>query len=620
MSFRPTCHPLRPRGLGGRPGARRFGIMAGLALSALAGPAWALSPPEIYASVAPSVAVLDVLDGGGRVLGRSSATRLASGRFVAACEALESGAAYTLTMGAGGQPGRIVARDRERNLCLLEAGGLDGAGVRQAPPPAPGSRVFAVSNAAGLGIGISEGVVSGIRRFPGGDYIQFTAPISPGSEGGALVDATGALVGIVDYRRRDGQNVNFASLAAWTDEIEARSVAAAAQLRRFDEATALARDARWAELDALAGAWVRNEPENGDAWGFVGRAARGLKQREREQEAWRALWRLHPDRPAVGVSLGATLLEAGKPGEALTVARSLVQVHQEFAPAHWVLGQALRGVGRPGDAEAAFRRAVELDPLQIPAYQGLAELAGQRGDHRTQISLWSRLTGLYPELSGPRLALVQAYLQAGQPERAHAVLARVPDADRDGAAAWYWRGVVASRLGRPEAAVEAYRAALARRFPQEAWCWVGIGTAMAEMKRYPEAIEALEAAREAGPDEDGFTLQLGRVLWEGGRLVEALDLFETLAARAPDDARYWLMVGVTRTALDRRAEAIPAIERSLQIRADQPEAWRLLVESFRILARREDALRAWQRLQSLDDKAADKAWTESMLPFGEVRR
>lgn len=620
MSFRPIRHPRRSPRLCARTGAYRLGAMVAAVMSALAGPAGALSPPEVFESVASSVAVLEVLDGTGRVLGRFSATRLEGGRFVSACEVLESGSTYTLALAASPLPARILARDRERNLCLLEAGGLDGPAVRRAPLPVPGSRVFAVSNAAGLGVGISEGVVSGIRHFPGGDYVQFTAPISPGSEGGALVDATGALIGIVDYRRRDGQNVNFALLATWMDEIEARSAAAADQLQRFDEATTLSRASRWAELDTLASQWVRREPGNGDAWGFVGMAARALKQKEREQEAWRKQWGIQPDRPAVGVALGTVLLEAGEPQDALEVARSLVLAHQAFAPAHWLLGQALRGVGQFKEAEVAYRRAVELDPWQMPAYQGLAELAGLQGDYATQISLWSRLAGLYPEQPGPRYALVQAYLAAGKPERAHAVLARLPEKDRDGATTWYWQGVVASRLERPEAAADAFRAALARRFPQAGWCWLGIGLAMAEMKRFPEAIKALEAARDANPEEEGFAHHLGRVLQEGGRSAEALVIFEKLAASAPGEARNWQLVGFTLTALDRRAEAIPALERSLQIKANQPEVWRVLIESFQILTRRADAMNAWQRLQAIDEKTADKAWTESMLPFGETRR
>jgi serine protease Do len=40
--------------------------------------------------------------------------------------------------------------------------------------------------------------------------IQTTAPISPGSSGGALFDRQGALVGITTSSVRDGQNLNFA--------------------------------------------------------------------------------------------------------------------------------------------------------------------------------------------------------------------------------------------------------------------------------------------------------------------------------------------------------------------------------------------------------------------------
>ncbi|MBL8157853.1 MAG: trypsin-like peptidase domain-containing protein, partial [Anaerolineae bacterium] len=152
-------------------------MFAALLLNAMVSPAAALSPPEVFANVAPALVVLEVLDGEGRRVGSYSATRLAAGRFVTVCEVLDGAA--SLQLGAGPQPlpARVVARDRERNLCLLAADGDGGPTLPRVRPSAPGGRVFAVSNALGLGLGISEGVVSGVRRFSVGDYVQFTAPI-----------------------------------------------------------------------------------------------------------------------------------------------------------------------------------------------------------------------------------------------------------------------------------------------------------------------------------------------------------------------------------------------------------------------------------------------------------
>ena len=64
--------------------------------------------------------------------------------------------------------------------------------------------MYAVSNANGLAWSATEGIISAVRladEIPGAGsgfrLLQFSAPIAPGSSGGALVDKTGELVGII---------------------------------------------------------------------------------------------------------------------------------------------------------------------------------------------------------------------------------------------------------------------------------------------------------------------------------------------------------------------------------------------------------------------------------------
>jgi hypothetical protein len=73
-----------------------------------------------------------------------------------------------------------------------------------------GENIYAIGNPKGLSNTISEGIVSGLRSLEGEDVIQHTAPISPGSSGGALVDSSGALLGMNSWQVTDGQNLNFA--------------------------------------------------------------------------------------------------------------------------------------------------------------------------------------------------------------------------------------------------------------------------------------------------------------------------------------------------------------------------------------------------------------------------
>ncbi len=75
-----------------------------------------------------------------------------------------------------------------------------------------GQQIYAIGNPMGFENTISEGIISGLRKYKekGKNYIQITASISPGSSGGAVVNDKGELIGISTLTITDGQNLNFA--------------------------------------------------------------------------------------------------------------------------------------------------------------------------------------------------------------------------------------------------------------------------------------------------------------------------------------------------------------------------------------------------------------------------
>ena len=73
-----------------------------------------------------------------------------------------------------------------------------------------GQSVVAIGSPLGLFNTVSDGIISGFREINGIEMIQFTAPISGGSSGGALLNMHGEVIGISTAGFSRGQNLNLA--------------------------------------------------------------------------------------------------------------------------------------------------------------------------------------------------------------------------------------------------------------------------------------------------------------------------------------------------------------------------------------------------------------------------
>jgi len=74
-----------------------------------------------------------------------------------------------------------------------------------------GDGVFAVGNPLGLERSVSQGIVSTRNRnFEGLVYLQTDAAINPGNSGGPLFNLRGEVIGVVNMKSTQGENLGFA--------------------------------------------------------------------------------------------------------------------------------------------------------------------------------------------------------------------------------------------------------------------------------------------------------------------------------------------------------------------------------------------------------------------------
>lgn len=150
----------------------------------------------------------------------SSEIRTGSGFFIADdgtlitnYHVIEDASFVQIKLATGARYGEVeyLGALPERDLVALRVVGVTPItlGVNPIVPPV-GDRVYVVGSPLGLEGSFSEGIVSGIREIAGVRLIQFTAPISPGSSGGPLLDSNGKVIGVATATYTKGQNLNLA--------------------------------------------------------------------------------------------------------------------------------------------------------------------------------------------------------------------------------------------------------------------------------------------------------------------------------------------------------------------------------------------------------------------------
>jgi hypothetical protein len=180
----------------------------------------------IAREASPAVVRIVIRDRSGQELGSGSGfVATSDGRIVTNYHVIHvSGAAQVeakFTDGASYQVQGVVAMDPDTDLAVLKlqaAREFQLLNLGDSDRVETGDRVVSIGNPLG-GISplsteatVSDGIISGIRDWPEHKMkvFQITAPISPGSSGGALLDMAGDVIGVTFAQLVGGQNLNFA--------------------------------------------------------------------------------------------------------------------------------------------------------------------------------------------------------------------------------------------------------------------------------------------------------------------------------------------------------------------------------------------------------------------------
>ena len=179
-----------------------------------------ISARDVFAGSRASVWVLRAMTPQG-VASQGSAVAVTPRHLLTTCHVVAGTNSAEITQGSARRPVSVVLRDQASDRCVLEVGEPVLRPIRAVRPfrqVEVGERVYTVGAPAGLELTLGDGLVSSLHPSPRLPIIQTSAPMSPGSSGGALLDARGNLIGIVAFQVRNGQSLGFALAADsfWT--------------------------------------------------------------------------------------------------------------------------------------------------------------------------------------------------------------------------------------------------------------------------------------------------------------------------------------------------------------------------------------------------------------------
>ena len=380
----------------------------------------AMPPIELFKQASKSVVVIKTYDDKGKLVSFGSGVVLDSeGDVVTNCHVVERAAKLIVVFENKEYAATPKYVDRLRDVCSLAVPGLRAVPVTLGKSSRIdiGSTIYAVGFPTGAGMTFSDGIVSSYREVPGGHYIQFTAPVSPGSSGGGLFDDQAQLIGIPTYFVTQGQLLNFALPVEWIVDLPARHRAQPhplpgvydAEIDYMNQAHELGeKDDLLAEIE-LCQRWAKAFPLSVRPWELLGAAYADNGDYGKAIDAYRQAVRIIPDSAQNWLELGSLYGQSRQTRKQIDAYTMAVRIKPEYVGSWYRLAVVYRDAGQFSNAVEALQHVIRINPGHLSAWMILGYSYGKLGQHPEQIDAYGQAIRIDQFSSDAYVSLGVAY-------------------------------------------------------------------------------------------------------------------------------------------------------------------------------------------------------------------
>ncbi|HZS50674.1 MAG TPA: tetratricopeptide repeat protein [Bryobacterales bacterium] len=348
----------------------------------------------------------------------------------------------------------------------------------------------------------------------------------------------------------------------------ASSGRAAAPPQALDAAAAALEAGKYAEAAELLEKAVAADPKDYRARFNL---AFAYTQLHRETEAiaqYTKVVEQQPDLAPARLNLGILLLRQEKASAAVPHLELAAEKRLQDFRAQFYLGEALLKAGLSGRAAAAYQRALAIDPKSAAAVLGLARSFARQGQIDSAREQYLRAAQMDRQFNDALLELGDLLEGRKQPDEALGLYLEYLKTKPEAVAVQERAGVLLLQSKRYPEAIEHLEAAV-RQNPTAA-----NQTALAQaytMSRQPaKAVPLLRAAVIAEPDDLDLHLRLAMALLETMDYGGASKEFAAVAQKQPSNVDAWNGLGFTLYKVENYDGALQALERARQLGSEPP--------------------------------------------------
>ena len=268
----------------------------------------------------------------------------------------------------------VTATDKTNDLALLKVTvyGINPLPLGNSSDVKIGETVYVAGNPKGLEGTFSDGIISSRRDQYSKERLQMTAPISPGSSGGPVLNSKGEVIGVSFMTLVGGQNLNFAIPSRYLTEL----------LTESTPAKPLAEGNRSISAETYF-TWGNTKYHLGDYKGAIADYDIAI--------------RLNPDYAETYYNRGVAKGKLGQYFAAIADYDTAIRLNPDYALAYLNRGVAKGKLGQHFAAIADYDTAIRLNPDDDLAYHNRGFAKSKLGQYFAAIADYDTAIRLNPD-------------------------------------------------------------------------------------------------------------------------------------------------------------------------------------------------------------------------------